>query len=123
MQGLTRGTVSAPYRPALPAGSRGFAVTVLPASPYQVSYVPVHHVIGFTFERQQGIDAFDGALARKLGRPNSARAVGLANGANPIAIVVPCHRVIGADASLTGYGGGVDRKRWLLAHEGAALRT
>jgi len=59
-------------------------------------------------------------LARKLGRPNSARAVGLANGANPIAIVVPCHRVIGADASLTGYGGGVDRKRWLLAHEGAA---
>ena len=61
-----------------------------------------------------------GALARKLGRPNSARAVGLATGANPIAIVVPCHRVIGADASLTGYGGGVDRKRWLLAHEGAA---
>jgi methylated-DNA-[protein]-cysteine S-methyltransferase len=56
-----------------------------------------------------------------LGRPNSARAVGLANGANPIAIVVPCHRVIGADASLTGYGGGVDRKRWLLAHEGAAF--
>src|SRR5438105_11562951 len=62
-----------------------------------------------------------GALARKLGRPNSARAVGLANGANPIAIVVPCHRVIGADASLTGYGGGVDRKHWLLTHEGAAF--
>ena len=61
-----------------------------------------------------------GALARKLGRPNAARAVGLANGANPIAIVVPCHRVIGADASLTGYGGGVERKRWLLGHEGAA---
>ncbi len=62
-----------------------------------------------------------GALARKLGRPNSARAVGLANGANPIAIVVPCHRVIGADASLAGYGGGIDRKRWLLAHEGVAF--
>jgi methylated-DNA-[protein]-cysteine S-methyltransferase len=59
-----------------------------------------------------------GVLAQRLGRPNSARAVGLANGANPIAIVVPCHRVIGADASLTGYGGGADRKRWLLAHEG-----
>jgi methylated-DNA-[protein]-cysteine S-methyltransferase len=58
-------------------------------------------------------------MARKLGRPNAARAVGLANGANPIAIVVPCHRVIGADASLALYGGGVDRKRWLLAHEGA----
>lgn len=62
-----------------------------------------------------------GALARKLGRPKSVRAVGLANGANPIAIVVPCHRVIGADASLTGYGGGIDRKRWLLTHEGATF--
>jgi methylated-DNA-[protein]-cysteine S-methyltransferase len=49
------------------------------------------------------------------------RAVGLANGANPIAIVVPCHRVIGADASLTGYGGGIERKRWLLAHESGGL--
>jgi len=60
-----------------------------------------------------------GALAAKIGRPAAVRAVGLANGANPIAIVVPCHRVIGADASLTGYGGGLERKRWLLAHEGA----
>jgi len=50
------------------------------------------------------------------------RAVGLANGANPIAIVVPCHRVIGADASLTGYGGGIERKRWLLAHESGGPR-
>jgi methylated-DNA-[protein]-cysteine S-methyltransferase len=63
-----------------------------------------------------------GALAQKLGRPKSVRAVGLANGANPIGIVVPCHRVIGADASLTGYGSGIDRKRWLLTHEGAAFR-
>ncbi|MGH8254728.1 MAG: methylated-DNA--[protein]-cysteine S-methyltransferase, partial [Steroidobacteraceae bacterium] len=63
-----------------------------------------------------------GALAAELGRPTAARAVGLANGSNPIAIVVPCHRVIGADASLTGYGGGLARKRWLLAHEGAAPR-
>jgi methylated-DNA-[protein]-cysteine S-methyltransferase len=59
-----------------------------------------------------------GALAGQLGRPKSVRAVGLANGANPIGIVVPCHRVIGSDGSLTGYGGGIDRKRWLLAHEG-----
>jgi methylated-DNA-[protein]-cysteine S-methyltransferase len=58
-----------------------------------------------------------GALAAEIGRPKAVRAVGLANGANRIAIVVPCHRVIGADASLTGYGGGLDRKRWLLAHE------
>ena len=60
-----------------------------------------------------------GALARRLGQPTAMRAVGLANGANPISIVVPCHRVIGSDGSLTGYGGGLQRKRWLLAHEGA----
>ena len=62
-----------------------------------------------------------GALAARIGRPSAVRAVGLANGANPIGLVVPCHRVIGADGSLTGYGGGLDRKRWLLQHEGAAF--
>ncbi len=60
-----------------------------------------------------------GALAAKLGKPGAARAVGLANGSNPIGIVVPCHRVIGASGALTGYAGGVERKRWLLEHEGA----
>ena len=59
-----------------------------------------------------------GALAAQLGQPQAARAVGLANGANPVGIIVPCHRVIGSNGSLTGYGGGVERKRWLLAHEG-----
>ena len=59
--------------------------------------------------------------AARIGRPAAVRAVGLANGANPIGIVIPCHRVIGAGGSLTGYGGGLERKRWLLAHEGAAL--
>ena len=58
-----------------------------------------------------------GALAATIGRPAAVRAVGAANGANPIAIVVPCHRVIGANSTLTGYGGGLDRKRWLLTHE------
>src|SRR5262249_39375574 len=58
-----------------------------------------------------------GALAKAMGKPAAMRAVGLANGANPIAIVVPCHRVVGSDGSLTGYGGGLERKRWLLAHE------
>jgi methylated-DNA-[protein]-cysteine S-methyltransferase len=58
-----------------------------------------------------------GALAARIGSPRAVRAVGLANGANPISLVVPCHRVIGADGSLTGYGGGLDRKRWLLEHE------
>ena len=57
------------------------------------------------------------ALAARIGRPSAVRAVGLANGANPIPIVVPCHRVIGANGSLTGFGGGMERKRWLLAHE------
>lgn len=56
-------------------------------------------------------------LARRIGRPAAVRAVGLANGSNPVGIVVPCHRVIGANGTLTGYGGGLDRKRWLLAHE------
>jgi len=63
-----------------------------------------------------------GGLAAKLDCPRAVRAVGLANGSNPISVVVPCHRVIGADGSLTGYGGGLERKRWLLNHEGAALR-
>jgi methylated-DNA-[protein]-cysteine S-methyltransferase len=61
-------------------------------------------------------------LALELGRPKATRAVGLANGANPIGVIVPCHRVIGADASLTGYGSGLPRKRWLLEHEGVLLK-
>jgi methylated-DNA-[protein]-cysteine S-methyltransferase len=63
-----------------------------------------------------------GALARHIRRPKAVRAVGTANGSNPVSIVVPCHRVIGADASLTGYGGGIERKRWLLAHEGVMVK-
>jgi methylated-DNA-[protein]-cysteine S-methyltransferase len=63
-----------------------------------------------------------GALAQKIGAPKAVRAVGTANGANPISIVLPCHRVIGSDQRITGYGGGLDRKRWLLTHEGAAFR-
>ena len=58
-------------------------------------------------------------LARHIGHPGSSRAVGMASGSNPVPMVVPCHRVIGADGALTGDGGGLDRKRWLLAHEGA----
>lgn len=60
-----------------------------------------------------------GELAQAIGRPTAVRAVGLANGANPIGVIVPCHRVIGANATLTGYGGGLARKQWLLEHEGA----
>src|SRR5215472_12610068 len=58
-----------------------------------------------------------GQLADRIGQPSASRAVGLANGKNPVGIIVPCHRVVGADGGLTGYGGGIDRKRYLLAHE------
>jgi methylated-DNA-[protein]-cysteine S-methyltransferase len=81
---------------------------------------------GTTFQRQvwselrripYGQTISYGELASRIGRPSASRAVGAANGANPIGIVVPCHRVIGANKSLTGYGGGLERKRWLLDHE------
>jgi methylated-DNA-[protein]-cysteine S-methyltransferase len=61
-----------------------------------------------------------GELANRIGRPTAVRAVGLANGSNPVGVIVPCHRVIGSDGSLTGYGGGMERKRWLLEHESAS---
>lgn len=64
-----------------------------------------------------------GLLATTIDRPKAIRAVGMANGSNPVGIVVPCHRVIGKDSSLTGYGGGLERKRWLLEHEGVLLPT
>ena len=64
-----------------------------------------------------GATATYGGLAERLGIPRASRAVGLANGANPVPIIVPCHRIIGASGTLTGYGGGLERKAWLLAHE------
>lgn len=63
-----------------------------------------------------------GGIAARIGRPKSVRAVGLANGSNPIALVIPCHRVIGASGALTGFGGGLPRKKWLLEHEGVLPR-
>jgi len=68
-----------------------------------------------------GTTATYGEIARELADVSASRAVGLANGSNPIAIVVPCHRVIGANGKLTGYGGGLHRKEWLLRHEGVLL--
>lgn len=85
---------------------------------------------GTTFQREVwhalreipcGTTVSYGKLAGRIGRPAAVRAVGLANGANPVAVVVPCHRVIGSNGSLTGYGGGIERKRWLLNHEGSPL--
>jgi methylated-DNA-[protein]-cysteine S-methyltransferase len=92
--------------------------------------IPVE-TVGTAFQRKvwaalQRIPAGEtrsyGQLAAEIGEPKAMRAVGLANGQNPVAIVVPCHRVIGADGSLTGFGGGLPRKRWLLRHEGAAFK-
>ena len=60
-------------------------------------------------------------LARRIGKPAAVRAVGAANGANPIPVIIPCHRVIGSNGTLTGYGGGIERKQWLLALEGRRL--
>jgi methylated-DNA-[protein]-cysteine S-methyltransferase len=69
-----------------------------------------------------GVTTSYSELARRLGDPRATRAVGAANGKNPIPIIVPCHRVIGAHGELTGFGGGLDRKRWLLEHEGALMK-
>jgi methylated-DNA-[protein]-cysteine S-methyltransferase len=84
------------------------------------------HPIGTAFQQQvwlalreipYGQTASYGQTAAAIGHPNGSRAVGLANGRNPISIIVPCHRVIGANGSMTGYGGGIEAKQWLLAHE------
>ena len=85
------------------------------------------HVWDALCEIPFGVTTSYGALSKRLGRPNGARAVGLANGANPIGLIVPCHRVIGSDGSLTGYGGGLQRKKWLLdlerKHSGKAAQA
>lgn len=70
-----------------------------------------------------GETASYGELAAALGQPSASRAVGLANGKNPVSIIVPCHRVVGANGSMTGYGGGIARKRWLLDFEGGTQQT
>jgi methylated-DNA-[protein]-cysteine S-methyltransferase len=91
-----------------------------------IEKLPVSESAGTPFQRSvwralRGIPCGEsrsyGDIARAIGRPSAMRAVGLANGSNPICIVVPCHRVIGSNGKLVGYGGGVERKRWLLTHE------
>lgn len=115
------GSMAAPVRDALGRYFEG-EVGALAAIPVRTA--------GTAFQREvwqalrdipPGETASYGELARRIGRPSAVRAVGLANGANPVGVVVPCHRVIGANGALTGYGGGIERKRWLLRHEGAPL--
>jgi methylated-DNA-[protein]-cysteine S-methyltransferase len=88
------------------------------------------HMAGTAFQKQvwrglltitYGTTISYAELAARIGRPGASRAVGAANGRNPIGIIVPCHRVIGADGYLTGYGGGLDRKQWLISHEASVL--
>src|SRR5215208_1374119 len=69
-----------------------------------------------------GTTAAYAEIARAIQAPSAIRAVGAANGANPVAVIVPCHRIVGSNGSLTGYGGGLPRKQWLLEHEGLRLR-
>ncbi len=95
-------------------GRKFFGVTLNPmGSSFQ------QKVWGQLLEIPYGKTTYYADIAAKVGDINSVRAVGLANGQNPIAIIIPCHRVIGKDGSLVGYGGGLDKKVWLLRHEGA----
>jgi len=91
----------------------------LPLSPQGTAFQ--HEVWALLAEIPYGTTVSYGALAHRLGKPGSARAVGHANGRNPLPIVLPCHRVVGTDGSLTGFGGGLAVKRWLLRHEGVEV--
>lgn len=91
---------------------RAFDLELMPAgSPFQLAVWRALTDIPY------GVTTSYGEIANRLDRPSASRAVGAANGANPIPIIVPCHRVIGASGALTGFGGGIETKRWLLAHE------
>jgi methylated-DNA-[protein]-cysteine S-methyltransferase len=88
--------------------------------PVEIAGTPFQQMVWWALRTiPAGTTVTYGQLAARIGKPGSSRAVGMANGSNPVPIVVPCHRVIGANGTLTGYGGGLDRKRWLLAHERA----
>jgi len=111
-------------------GARRSLEAYLSGDLHAIDRIPVN-ADGTPFQRQvwaalreipAGTTVSYGTLAARIGRPRATRAVGMANNANPIGVVVPCHRVIGADGSLIGYGGGLERKRWLLEHEGVRLR-
>jgi methylated-DNA-[protein]-cysteine S-methyltransferase len=89
---------------------------------WRVAGTPFQHKVWTALPKiPAGTTMSYGALAAKLGAPKAMRAVGHANGSNPISVVVPCHRLIGANGSLVKYGGGLERKRWLLEHEGVVL--
>jgi methylated-DNA-[protein]-cysteine S-methyltransferase len=116
---LRAGTVPGEIRDAL-AGYFSGDLAALDAIRWEVAGTPFQWAVWSALTMiPAGATTSYGALAASIGRPAAVRAVGAANGANPIAIVIPCHRLLGARRALTGYGGGLERKRWLLAHEGA----
>jgi methylated-DNA-[protein]-cysteine S-methyltransferase len=114
---LTRGRVAGAIRDALEAYLGG-EIAAIDRLPVKTGGTPFQRQVWAALrEIPAGATISYGTLAGRIGRPTAVRAVGLANGSNPVGVVVPCHRVIGANGSLTGYGGGLERKRWLLAHE------
>jgi methylated-DNA-[protein]-cysteine S-methyltransferase len=99
-------------------------IAVLDSIPVELNGTPFQKDVWQALRRiPAGTTISYSELAQRVGEPNAVRAVGTANGANPVAVIVPCHRVIGSNGSLTGYGGGLDRKQWLLVHERVLSRT
>ena len=121
------GSTHARRRPAWPARSTPTSPAIvggLDALPVDPGGTPFQHAVWTALRGiPAGTTASYGGLARAIGHADAVRAVGAANGANPIWLVLPCHRVIGADGSLTGYAYGLERKRWLLTHEADAARS
>ncbi|MGQ3297750.1 methylated-DNA--[protein]-cysteine S-methyltransferase [Reyranella sp.] len=95
-------------------------IAVIDTLPVETTGTPLQRSVWLALRKiRQGTKISYAELALRIGSPRAVRAAGLANGQNPISIVVPCHRVIGSNGTLTGYGGGLPRKKWLLEHEGA----
>jgi methylated-DNA-[protein]-cysteine S-methyltransferase len=120
---LVTGTVAAEIRNAF---ARYFAgdLSAMAGVPIRLDGTTFQNEVWTALRRiKPGETSAYGAFARMLGRPQSARAVGHANGTNPLSIVVPCHRLVGANGDLTNYGGGIERKRWLLDQRGPSQPT
>ena len=118
---LNAARVPAEIRAALTGYFKG-ELDRLSAIPWRVAGTPFQRAVWTALPKiPVGSTMSYGVLAAKLGAPNATRAVGHANGANPISVVVPCHRLIGSNGSLVKYGGGLERKRWLLKHEGVEI--
>ena len=117
---LTAGQAPAPVREAIAAYFAG-NLEALAGLELRTGGTPFQKAVWAALRQiEPGRTETYGQLAARIGRPTAVRAVGLANGANPIGVIVPCHRVVGSNGALTGYAGGIERKRWLLAHEQAA---